>query len=93
MARKPAERVTARTNIRNKRVGGIAELARELDVDYTRASSMIYRYPGNGSPGPLPESEFPPMSMGRLYDLDKWSKWFADKYVPEVDEADATPVA
>jgi hypothetical protein len=54
---------------------------------------MIYRYPGNGSPGPLPESEFPPMSMGRLYDLDKWSKWFADKYVPEVDEADATPVA
>jgi hypothetical protein len=90
MARQRAERVTAKTNIRNKRVGGINELAIELGVDYTRASSMIYRAPGNGAPGPLPEKEFPPLSMGRLYDLDKWAEWFRDKYVPETDDA---PVA
>lgn len=53
---------------------------------------MIYRAKQNGAPGPLPDSEFPPLTMGRLYDLDKWAKWFNDKYVPEADENDA-PVA
>lgn len=92
MARTPAQRVTQRTNIRNLRVGGIGELARELDVTYTRASSMVYRYPGNGSPGPLPAEQFPPMSMGRLYDLDQWAEWYRKQYVPEDDENEA-PVA
>lgn len=53
---------------------------------------MIYRAPGNGAPGPIPEDVFPAMSMGRFYDLDKWSEWYSDRYVPEADEADA-PVA
>jgi len=92
MARQRAERVTRKTNIRNKRVGGISELAIELGVDYTRASSMIYRMEQNGAPGPLSDQEFPPLSMGRLYDLDKWAKWFKDKYEPEVSDAEQ-PVA
>lgn len=94
MARKPAQRVVRRVprSLVGKRLGGIAELALELGVDYTRASSMIYRAPGNGAPGPIPEDVFPAMSMGRFYDLDKWSEWYSDRYVPEADEADA-PVA
>lgn len=86
MARQPARKVTELTNIRKKRVGGIAELAVELGVEYTRASSMIYRAGQNGAPGPLSEREFPPLSMGRLYDLDEWAAWFNDRYVPETDD-------
>jgi hypothetical protein len=85
MVRQQAQRVTRNTNIRNKRVGGIAELAIELGVEYTRASSMIYRCEQNGAPGPIPEEQFPALSMGRLYDLDKWAQWFKDKYTPESD--------